>query len=186
MRKQSLYCTAWVGISELHKAVFLLSTTGLSPATSRSYKWGVHRYSSSCTSHGLIGFPLIEWVLCRFVPFFGPWRPVIQCNLAIPVCPPSWPTHRGWCGPIVYLVPSASLCPPVLPSFSTLKRAWQETSNGWSINIGLFVNYKMTTTLLACGLPAAQGLLASWAWRSSLAIPGQPTIRPFCHWAMWW
>ena len=58
-----------MGISVLDGTIHSLTSRGLSPATSASYRSGVRRYLSFCVSYGLPPFPLSELVLCRFVAF---------------------------------------------------------------------------------------------------------------------
>ena len=81
-----------------------------SPSISWNYKSGVHRYLIFSTSYNLTGFPLTECPV-SICCILGPWRPVIQLNPAIPVCPLSHQTHGRWDGSIVCLLTPSSLCP---------------------------------------------------------------------------
>ena len=58
-----------LGISQLDRAVHSLADLSLSPSSNRSYWLGVWRYTSFCARYQLIGFPLPDLVLCRFVAF---------------------------------------------------------------------------------------------------------------------
>ena len=58
-----------LGISQLYRAVRSLADLGLSPLSNRSYRSGVRRYISFCARYQLIGSPLSDLVLCRFVAF---------------------------------------------------------------------------------------------------------------------
>ena len=175
-----------MGISELDEAVFSLTASGLSQATSRSYKSGVYHYSSFCTSQGLIGFPCIDRTgPVSVCPFFWSLK---ACHTvqSSKTCVPSIMTNSWrvvWTHSLprsISFITSSCVAIILYPQTCMAGDFHSRLSYyDWSINIGLFV--KMTTTLLACGLPAAQSLLASCTWRSSLAIPRLPTIRPCCH-----
>ena len=58
-----------LGLPQLDGTVYSLAALGLSSSTSRSYKSGVHCYTTFWNTYNLTGFPLTESVLCRFVAF---------------------------------------------------------------------------------------------------------------------
>ena len=60
---------AGLGVPVLDRTVLLLTSQGLSAATTNSYGSGVHRYSAFCAKFSLQAFPSSELVLCHFVAF---------------------------------------------------------------------------------------------------------------------